>query len=642
MTILSISAELSAFVLIFVVFLFAQDRTAAETRRRRIFMVSLGLAALSIALNILTVMINLNHTGSAELGYAMNTIYFLCSGAMSTALAIYLFDLLLEHVHDSHCWRGIIVSVAIVNIIYVLIVLANLGPAHGLLFTCADNGGYERGPLYQIGYAVPLSELVIMLVCFARNRKHVSRHIIRVVRMTPPVLVALVGLQLLYPDMLLNGTIFSVIMLIAFINFQSTRIETDSLTHLGTRTSFYENLELYARDGQPFQIITVSLLDFGTLNRRFGHRAGDEMLYLVGNWLDGLDPFGRAYRYGKVSFCLLRRCSSRNDADMLFEQVAEGFDRPWEFGAGLRHMDASCTDLNCSNGSWTPEQIIAYLDAMNETAKATHTRRMRFDAPFRRIVDRRLALAELLKDAIANQRFRVCYQPIFDCRTEQFTRMEALVRLNDDEGHPVSPEEFIPLAEQTGLLDDISDLVLAEVCTFLHAHPQLPMETVSINLSLPQMLNPELTEHMVATLNAYGIEPSRLRIEITERMLSKNEQRVTEAIRQLRAVGIGCSLDDFGVGYSNLAGIAHLPLDCAKIDRSLIMNVPLDERSMRIVRMLVELLASLGIAMIAEGVETDAQAAFVRDLGVEYIQGYYYAHPLEAEELAEFLNTQAE
>ncbi len=638
MTDWSLAAELSAFIVMFVIYLFAEDRTAISSRRRRLFMSCLGLGATSIALNVIcTVSIMEQMPYPYALNMALNTAYFFTSTLMSSLLALYLLDLMLEHVHDPHYRKASFYYILGVTLAFDFLLVANLTFAPGIIFNFNEAGEYSRGPLGQIGYLVPLLETVLLFVFYFRNRKNVARHFIRVVRLLPPIVIALVMFQIAFPSLLLNGTIFSVALLIVFINFQSTRVETDSLTRLGTRTSFHEDLETNLEHNIPFQVITVSLIDFASVNRRWGYKTGDEVIYKIAAWLERFDRAGRTYRYGKVSFCVMRPCESREDADKAFESIRERFDAPWSFGKESRCISVTCTDIVCDTERWPSVKMITYLDALREVAKQTHARALRFDEEFKQRVDHGAALAEILKETVESKNFRICYQPIMNCSTGRFDRAEALMRLEDANGKPVSPEELVALAEATGLIGDVTDIVLEKTCHFLAQHPDLPIDAVAVNLSMPQLLNPMLCEHILSLLENHGVAATRLRVEITERLFGEDQQIVETAIEKLNRAGIGCYLDDFGIGYSNLAAVMHLPFECVKIDRSILADVIYDERSKRIVSNIVIMLHSMGLSIVAEGVETGEQAEFLSSLKVERMQGYHFSRPLEEQDFLDFL-----
>ena len=226
---------------------------------------------------------------------------------------------------------------------------------------------------------------------------------------------------------------------------------------------------------------------------------------------------------------------------------------------------------------------------------------------------------------------------MYRCGTGAFSSAEALLRLEDFQGRAVPPSVFIPLAEETGLIDELSWIVLEEVCRLLGGGQAAGLETVSINLSMQQFMDPDLTGRVTGCLARHGVSPERLKIEITERVLLQDLERMRKVMGELSAKGVRFYLDDFGTGYSNLSSVLDLPFECIKLDQSLLVAFPEDRRADMLVHTLLELFHKMGQRVVVEGVETAAQAEGLRRYDADWLQGYYYARPLPEERLLSFL-----
>ena len=633
----TLTAEYLALILIGIMLLYLHSNPAtARTRRRELFNASLALSAISIALNIVctelleTTPFHSLHT----LTMALNTLYFLSTIWQASVLTLYMFDLLLEHVSGSQCRRRALVGTAAVNAVFLGLMLINF--TTGVVFSVDAAGRYARGPLNLAGYCALGLLMVLLLVCYVRNHASTSMHIRRVMWTMPPVVIALVAFQIALPSMLLNGTIAAFSQIIVLLNFQSQRLDTDSLTYLGDRKSFHDELMLRTAGREPFQIVSVSLRDFSSVNRRFGSQKADGLLYRLGSWLAHFDPKGAAFRYGKVSFAIVRPCRDEGDASDALERMAARFEGTWPVDGDAFKMNACCCSLESEQQQWNPEQIIDYLDAMNERGKRERLRTVRFDDNVASAVERRRYLAEELNEGIAHRRFRVFYQPILSCASGRFEGAEALLRLDDREGNPLPTGELVSLAEEMGRIDEVSWIMLDEVCRFLSRGAGTP-RTVSVNLSMPQLLDPQLAERFQTVLGAYGVEPSRLKIEITERVLAASAREAGDAVAHLARTGLACVLDDFGTGYANFSVVMNLPFASAKLDRSLLAGIERNKADRSTVAHLIELFHDRQMTVVAEGVETEAQADIVKRLGADSIQGYHYARPLPEDELPSLL-----
>jgi EAL domain-containing protein (putative c-di-GMP-specific phosphodiesterase class I) len=265
-------------------------------------------------------------------------------------------------------------------------------------------------------------------------------------------------------------------------------------------------------------------------------------------------------------------------------------------------------------------------------AKVRGCRHAVFDSSMHERVMAALRLENELRRALERGELRVHYQPIVELNGGRAVGVEALVRWDQRDRGLVPPSEFIPLAEETGLIVPLGRWVLEEAC---HALSVLPAPlTLSVNLSGRQLLQPDFVSDLSALLAKRTLEPHRLRLELTESMLMGNGPAAMEALERLRALGVRLCIDDFGTGYSSLSYLHELPIDALKIDRSFVQAMGEDERKIKIVQSILLLGKGLGIEVVAEGVETEAQANALRKLGCELAQGYLFSRPVPLEHLS--------
>ena len=244
---------------------------------------------------------------------------------------------------------------------------------------------------------------------------------------------------------------------------------------------------------------------------------------------------------------------------------------------------------------------------------------------------------EEVRYAVENKTFQIYYQPIYDCGQGGFVSAESLIRLFGRDGTFLSPGEFIPMAEENGLIDSISWIVLEKVCRFLGEHPQLPLKNISINMTGQQILDPTFIGRIEGNLDQYGVDGSRLRIEITERTITEDYAEVRKVMAYLAGKGIQFYLDDFGTGYSNLASMLSLPFEAIKFDQSLINMMNGTDKGLRTISLLADIMHENDYYIVAEGVETAEQMKLAKERSLDRIQGYYYAKPMPGEDLVSFL-----
>jgi len=244
-----------------------------------------------------------------------------------------------------------------------------------------------------------------------------------------------------------------------------------------------------------------------------------------------------------------------------------------------------------------------------------------------------------LHDAIHNSELQVAYQPKLDLAKQKISGVEALVRWKGADGNYNSPEDFIPVAEANGLINELYDFVLMESLRQVKAWDSVGMHdvTVAVNISAVQLRDENLVAKTLGALQQAGVDPSRLEIELTETAIIDNRDRANGTLHELRANGLKVSMDDFGVGYTSLALLADLPIDTVKIDQSFVVAMGESERSRAIIESIITMAQSLQLNVIAEGVETNVQLSTLDALGCQTIQGYLISKPLSKEDLITFL-----
>ena len=637
MTKWSLLAELMSLSMLLLMFLYYHERKTAFSFRRRVFYWIFGLSISSILVNIVCVYTIAHYDRvPVALNQLLNTLYFILVLLVSSTIALYIFDLILEHVYRKDCYKKAVIGIAVLTAAYLIIALTNVWT--GALFYFTEDGHYARGPLNRLGYVILGLELVMVLLCYFRNRAAIPQKVVRVIHTLPPVVAALACFQFFYPEILFNGTITTVVAFILYSNFQTCQVEEDYLTHLGNRKAFISDITLKIRSEQPFQIVSVSVRHFSEINQKFDHAFGDDLLFNIGKWLEGLPGHYRTYRYSGVSFAVIFPYQDAAEAEVRVQEIHQRFSQPWY----CKNIPCKLTVCTCDvvwNGQlWTSNTVMEYLEIMVEMSKAGGNPLIRFNNAIAVSIEREKYLEAVLRSSLKGDRFTIVLQPLFNCRRRMFCCGEALVRLNDYDGTPIPAGEFIPIAEKVGLIDEISWVVLDRVCRFLANHRDLPLESVSINLSMQQFQDPSLLPRIEACLQRYSVPRGKLKIEITERVISQDLAYVREIMEQLSRHGIGFYLDDFGTGYSNFSVVMRLPFECIKLDRSLLSQLIENQNSKEIVRDIISLFHNSGFRVACEGIETAAQSDIVTALGTDLIQGFYHARPMEPEAFAEFIS----
>lgn len=632
----SLAAEYIAIILAVIITTNFYEGKYVQTPRRKLFEAGLLMALLYILLDVLCVNLEASEAGMPILPmYILNMVYFIAGIWLSFVVGLYVFNLLLEHVYDKCCEKRAHVGLSVLAVSYTLFALSN--PLHHLLFWYDKEGVYHRGPLSHIGYAVLLAELVLVFLCYRKNRNSISKDLKTVLILLPSSITVLSAIQLLNQKVILNGTIAVFSLLVLFINFQGMKGEQDYLTKLGSRKSLFEELKLRLDSDQHFQIILVMLQNFSAVNQNFGYSKGDEFLYAVADWLDDFEKGSRAFRFSGVCFALLCPFASEEEARRKAEKVKDKLRQSWKLGEMECVLDAGLGSLHYTGQDWKATQVVELLAQMQEEVKTAEKGKICFGNGLVEMLERRKYLSGLLRDAVEKDRFQIWYQPVFDCSCSRFVTAEALVRLADYDGSMISPNEFIPLAEKNGMIVDISWIILDKVCRFLGEKKELPIRSVSVNFSVQQFMDPGMMHKLESCLQKYGVAPERIKVEITERVFLYDQEYLRCVMEEMTQKGIGFYLDDFGTGYSNLASVMHMPFECVKLDKSLFDGVGKNRKDELIVRTMTGLFGKMGMTVIAEGIETANQLAVIRKFALNRVQGYVYARPMPEAEFWAFL-----
>ena len=427
----------------------------------------------------------------------------------------------------------------------------------------------------------------------------------------------------------------------------SERAFQDPLTRLANLTLFRQRLErALTPSSRPRQlaVLFLDLDDFKTVNDSLGHTTGNALIIAVGERLRGcVRPGDTVARLGGDEFALLLTdLPTPQRATQVAEWVLTALQAPCVLPEAELFVSASIGIVVRSAGQSSVDDLLRDADVAMYRAKGQGKGGYAlFEPQMHAQVQERWALKADLQRALARQEFVLHYQPIVELATGEVTEVEALVRWQHPQRGLMHPASFIPLAEEGGLIIAVGRWVLAEACAQVRhwqdRYPGRPPLALSVNLSPREFADPGLVAAVAAVLRESGLEPARLRLEITEGTLMQDEEETRAALVALRALGVSLALDDFGTGYSSLSYLRRFPVDTLKLDRSFVQALDEDGGTVAIVEAVTTLAHALGMAVTAEGVESPAQLAQVQALACDSAQGDYLAPPLAPDALAALL-----
>jgi diguanylate cyclase (GGDEF)-like protein len=426
----------------------------------------------------------------------------------------------------------------------------------------------------------------------------------------------------------------------------------DSLTGLPNRAMFTELLKAEIesskrRDDHLFAVLFLDVDRFKNINDSLGHTHGDLLLVAFAERLERtLRPLDTLARFGGDEFAiLLSGMADATDAVRVAQRMQEELTQPFVLHKNSAFATASIGIALSSSGYDRPEDILRDADTAMYRAKENGKARYEvFDHGMHARAVSRLQLESDLRHAIEQNEFCVYYQPIVSLQTGRLAGFEALVRWNHPRRGLVLPADFIPVAEETGLIVPIGEWVLNEACAQVREwqinSPSHRSLSLSVNLSARQVAQPDLLERIKGALETSKLNPHYLKLEITESVVMGNAEAAALMFKQLRSLGVQLSIDDFGTGYSSLSYLHRFPLNYLKIDRSFVMRLTTDNDN-AIVRTISTLARNLGMEVIAEGIETEEQYQQLKKLGCEYGQGYLFSRPVNKDAVVHLLTNDA-
>ena len=415
----------------------------------------------------------------------------------------------------------------------------------------------------------------------------------------------------------------------------------DALTDLPNRSLFVDRVERALvrtdRRGGSVAVMFLDLDNFKVINDSLGHSIGDQLLLSVTQRIqDCLRREDTLARLSGDEFAILvEDVANVDDALVVAQRVLQALQAPFSLEGHEMFASASIGVVLSAPNHDCPDDLLRDADLAMYRAKANGKARTEvFDDSMNARVSERLSMETSLRRAIERGEFRVHYQPIIDLADGKVAGFEALVRWEHPQRGLVSPLDFIPLAEETGLILPIGRWVLEESCRQIAEWQRLVGPgrrlMISVNVSARQLQHPGLVETVAEVLEQTGLEPSSLKLELTESLMMQDLDLTIERLQALLALGIELALDDFGTGYSSLAYLRRLPVSFLKIDRSFVKQLGVDPEDSAIVRAIVSLAHDLGMTVVGEGVETDGQRRELRRLGCSYGQGYLFSRPVPA------------
>lgn len=600
-----------------------------------------GLSALFVAMTILNILlpifdvlyeagVYLNFSRGTMMGHL--TLYYIGMETMGLLLFLYLWGQL--RLRENVSWL-IQIAVVLPYFIGIAFLIANQWTSWVFDY---ENGQLIRTPLFFIIFVAPVLYVIISLgYTFVHRNELKTVYKVLVFSFSGANIVAIV-LQLVIDHLLVHCFVLSVCLLILFLNAYKDKDHLDSWTGLVNKVYLPDRIKKLIRNKVPFSLIMIRIPDYNMLVSSYGVDNAELLMAKIAQYIQSFVPIGDAYLANNNCFDLVVKHKKKRDISKLLQEIYEGIDRVWLVNSV--EMVCACFVSEVAYPQHCEDEK-SFRSCMLYFQKMNHKRYGIVPASEfglkNKVRERQVELA--VTEAIKNRSFDIFYQPICVTESQRFVSAEALVRLKDEKLGNISPMEFIPKAEENGTIVAIGTIILEKVCEFISIHDldSLGISYIEVNLSTVQCLQRTFIQDLDNLIEKYQVDKKYLCFEITETGANCAPKIFTENLSELRKKGYMLALDDFGTGYSNLQRLVTSEFDIIKFDKEMIQTTWDKEEFHGTFQKLLKVFHSIGLKIVAEGVETLEQYQFLKKVGCDYIQGYYFSEPLPQDEFVSFI-----
>ena len=507
----------------------------------------------------------------------------------------------------------------------------------GFIFTYSKSEGYSRGPLQVLCYAVALFYFGWACGFIFKNRKAYSKRFFKTFINVSIINILSILLQFFIPNVLIISFGFAISMVLLFFTAQTKNAAIDIETGMMNREYFFETGKKLIFSRVPFNLILIKIQDYESITAIYGSAFSKALMTKIARSIRSYVEVGEAFKTNASSFVLLIRKTEKTEA--VASSLKEIFDSEWTVNEQKISFTWSMCVLNSPEVIASSRDLGGYLHAFENYLCAE---KGMIDSSVLKVKDavREVQVENAVRRGLSEKNFEVYYQPMCTAKEQNFMTAEALLRLTDPDLGKIGPDEFITVAEHSGLMIEIGNFVLEEVCAFIRSHDmkKIGLEYIEVNLSVIQCLQPDFIESINSIINRYGIDRKYLCFEITETASNYAPEIFTRNLSQLVREGFELALDDFGTGYSNFKRMVTTDFAIIKFDKTMISQTCSSDELKKAFPQMISIFHSMGLKVVAEGVETQSQYEFLKGAGVDYIQGFYFSRPVRQKEFLQFLD----
>ncbi len=595
----------------------------------------------SVVITIASIVTADNHTQfSIAIVDFLKMLFFLSAPSLALFYLFYAMSI----VYNKLCIQQLVKKfywAVIPYIIYAVFVLTN--PIHRLIFRFTIEDGYVKEELVHVSYYIAFIYFAIIIYFTIAHRKTPQKNVLVIICFNFLLSTVIFCLQIFIPLVQLSGLACLSGLLVVHLYILSVSKAVDQLTELNNRQTLTLNLVELCNSKTPFSLVVFSLRNFKSINERLGLECGDELLTDIALRLRNILPPKKIFRYSGDEFAYIHTNPENDIFDALMKELNADLSKPFVIAGSSLQVDFNYARIDFPTFGENVKEIISAMDYSISTVKKNSGETHYFyDISICDKMKRRNYIIERIKSDIANDGFEVYYQAIYASKTKNFPLAEALIRMKAVDGISISPGEFIPVAEEIGLVSKITYIVLDKVCKDLRylidtKKDKLQLESVSINFPYVHFLSIDTVSEVVKIVDSYNIPHDMIKMELTERTLVSDVKAAKHVMDELIELGFELELDDFGVEYSNLSLFFDMPIKIIKFDRSLVYSATSEHTRKMFLENLLNAIKAIGNCVVMEGVEDEELLEYLISCGCDYIQGYIFTKPLPLNEFTDFI-----
>lgn len=592
--------------------------------------------SLSSFLNILSCICS-DHYGKIPLwlNYGISMLYFIALMLTMVMFVRYFVNLTSKGKTPVNITKT---AIFLPYILFCGVVLSS--PVTGWIFTYGASG-YVRGPLSNLTYALMIYYSIVIISVMFKNRQNITVRVRSIIMMFPFLTGAVMLVQFFNKDILLTGTAALGPLLLMFLFLEKDIVDLDTLTGFSGHQSFLDIADKRFQKKDVFSSVLISMDNFQELADNLGRKAVNKLVSMTAGYIEEALERATCFRYSENEFSVIFDDKTTYEIDSYLAEIVNRFKEKWVVDDSEIFCKVSIGAVYCPQQAQDTEQLLELLEYAVSAARDSRDFRIFYcDSETYGRITRRKEITRILKRELASEEnnFELYFQPIYETETGKFRTAESLIRLNKTEIGPIYPDEFIPIAEEMGMIVRLGEIVMDKACEYIAKleKEKVEFDGISVNFSVHQMLRDTIIDEVVAKVTKWNIPAEKLRIEITESVIIDKYDQIKRIMETLGVIGIKFYMDDFGTGYSNLSNMLELPFEYLKIDKSLVRAAEKSDKAYMVLSLISEAFVEQGVKILTEGVETEEQEEIVRSIGATYIQGYLFARPVPGDVAKEY------